>query len=133
MTGRTNRGNRVTAVTWAAIAEIGLAGTIYIWSLSASAAVRAGYGRAGSIVLLAVSMLATAIGVAFLLGRSRIGQRQRIMTGVGLAVIAGGVVPLALLDLLTPGSSGIFVPLALAIAGMCFVATSLTRKNNHDR
>lgn len=128
MAGSTNRGHRVATVIWAAIAEIGLAGSIYIWSLSASAAARAGYGRTGSIALLAVSMLATAIGVVLSGERSRVGRRQQVIVGIGLAVVAGCVVPLVLVDLLSPGSNGIFAPLALAIAGMCFVATSLTRK-----
>lgn len=133
MTGRTNRGNRVATVTWAGIAEIGLAGVIYIWSMHASAAARAGYGRTGSIALLAVSMLATAVGIVLSHERYRIGRRQRIAAGVGLAMIAGCLVPLVLLDVLTPGSDGLFVLLAQSIVGMCFVATSLTRKNNHDR
>ncbi len=133
MTGRTDRANRVATVTWAGIAEIGLGGVINIWSMSATAAARAGYGRTGSIALLAVSMLATAVGVVLSRERFRIGRRQRIVAGTGLAMIAGCVVPLVLLDLLTPGSSGIFILLAQSIIGMCVVAISLTRKNNHDR
>jgi hypothetical protein len=44
-----------------------------------------------------------------------------------LAVVAGGVIPLALTDLVGPGVTGVIVPLVLAVIGMEFLAVFLIR------
>jgi hypothetical protein len=44
-----------------------------------------------------------------------------------LAVLAGGIVPLVLTDLMSPGGSGDSLLLVLSTAGMCLVATYLFR------
>jgi hypothetical protein len=124
MPGQIKQGGRAVALTWALVAEIGLGTTIDIWSLSASAAARAGYGRTTSTVLLAVSMLATGIGGLLVLLRQ---GHVWLVVPLVLAVLAGGIVPLVLTDLMSPGGSGDSLLLVLSTAGMCLVATYLFR------
>jgi hypothetical protein len=132
MPGQIKQGSRALAFGWALIAEIGLGATIDIWSVSTSAAARAGYGRITSTVLLAISMLATGIAVILVLLRR---GSAWLVVPVVLAALAGGIVPLILTDLLSPGGSGDSFLLVLATAGMCLVATYLFRgrRNGDDR
>jgi hypothetical protein len=130
MPGQIKQGGRAAAVTWALVAEIGLGTTIDIWSLSASAAARAGYGRTTSTVLLAISMLATGIGGVLVLLRR---GHAWLAVPVVLAVLAGGIVPLILTDMTSPGGSGDSLLLVLATVGMCLVATYFFRgRSNGD-
>src|SRR5437763_6309596 len=109
-----SKSRRFAAMTWAAIAETCLVGVIIIWLISPSAAAQAGYGRAGSIIVLALSMLFTAMGVVMTLSASRLRRGPRLTVAILLAVVAGGVIPLALTGLVEPGATGVIVPLALA-------------------
>lgn len=114
-------------MTWAAIAGICLVGVIIMWLISPSAAAHAGYGRAGSITVLALSVLSTAMGVLVAVSESRPRRGLRLAVAITLAVVAGGVIPLALTDLVEPGATGVIVPLALAVTGMEFLAVFLVR------
>lgn len=127
MPGSEVGGRCPAAMAWAAIAEICLVGVIIIWLTSPSAAAHAGYGRAGSITVLAVSVLLTAMGVVVTVSASRLRRGPRLTVAIMLAIVAGGVLPLALTDLVGPGSPGVIVPLSLAVIGMEFVAAFLIR------
>jgi hypothetical protein len=114
-------------MAWAAISGICLVGVIIIWLISPSAAAHAGYGRAGSITVLALSVLLTATGVVVAVSASRLRRGPRLTVAIMLAVVAGGVIPLALTDLVGPGVTGVIVPLVLAVIGMEFLAVFLIR------
>lgn len=135
MTGK-NRGvrryrqKRLTALTWAAIAEVSLTGVFIIWSISPSAAAHASYGRTGSLTMLAMSMVLTLAGAVTAIMTSQLGKWVRLAVAILVAVTAGGVVPLTLPGLAAPtapGAAGALGPLILAIAGMEFVAAHLIR------
>ncbi len=127
MARNAERAHRLTAFTWAAVAEVTLAATIYTWSQNKPAATSAVYGLSASISLLCGAMAATAVGVLAIRKRSRWGRRSRLTIGVCVAGTAAGPGSLALLDFLTSESTGIYWVLMEATVGICVVATVLIR------
>lgn len=114
-------------MTWAAIAEVGLAGVLFIWLISPAAAEKAGYGFVFSSILLVLSMLFTAVGVLTLLAAPRLSRGFRLTVTLLLAAIAGGVLPLAMTGLFTAQSRGYRLLLVLAVVGMEFLAVRIPR------
>jgi hypothetical protein len=108
-------------MTWAAIAEVCLVGVGVVW-LVTTAGTHAGYGRIGSIAVVALSVVLTAVAA---LSPSGMRRGPRLFIAGFLAVVAGGVVPLAITDLFT--GLGVGIPLALAVAGMEVLAVHLIR------
>ena len=127
MAERAEGNNRVVALTWAAIAEVGLAGVILLWLISPSAAGSAGYGSPLSMVLLIVAMLFTAVGGLVVLVISRLSRGVRLAATLLLAAAAGGVIPLAITGLSTAGGGGYGLLLILAVIGMEFLAVQIPR------
>jgi hypothetical protein len=121
------RGRRLVALTWAGMAEICLAGLILIWSSTSSGA-HAGYGQRGSIAVLGLSILLTAVAMVALRPAASRRTAQLAVAAV-LAVAAGGVLPLAITDLAS-GRGGVDFPLALAVVGMAVVPAHLIRMAN---
>jgi hypothetical protein len=124
---RAERGNRATALTWGAIAEVGLAGVALVWLISPSVAGTAGYGYPLSMALLVFSMLFTAVGMAIVLVAPRLSRGVRLAITLLLAVTAGSVIPLAMTGLLAAGSAGYGLLLVLAVIGMELLAVSIPR------
>lgn len=127
MARRAERGNRAAALTWAAIAEVGLAGVVLVWLISPSAAGTAGYGYPLSMALLIFSMLFTAAGIAIVLVTPQLSRGVRLAITMLLAATAGSVIPLALTGLLAAGSGGYGLLLVLAVFGMEFLAVNIPR------
>jgi hypothetical protein len=117
-------GERVVAVMWAVIAEVCLVGVGTIW-LYTTAGTRAGYGRIGSVTVVAVAILLTLVAAVVDLNAARIRRAAQLVFAVVLMVVAGVVVPLVITDLVT--GPGVDIPLALAVAGMMVLATHLIR------
>jgi hypothetical protein len=124
---RAERGNRAAALTWAVIAEVGLAGVALVWVISPSAAGTAGYGYPLSMALLVVSMLFTAIGMAIVLVAPRLSRGVKLAITLLLAATAGTVIPLAMTGLLAADSGGYGLLLVLAVIGMEFLAVNIPR------
>lgn len=117
----------MVALTWAAIAEVGLAGVVLLWLISPSAAGTAGYGSPLSMALLFVSMLFTAVGVLVVLVASRLSRGVKLTITLLLAATAGGVIPLAIAGLSAAGGGGYGLLLVLAVIGMEFLAVHIPR------
>jgi hypothetical protein len=124
---RAERGKQAVALTWAAIAEVGLAGVLLVWLISPSTVETAGYGSALSMVLLAVSMLFTAVGMAVVVVAPRLSRGVKLAVTLLIAVTAGGVIPLAMTGLFAADSGGYGLLLALAVIGMEFLAVHIPR------
>lgn len=114
-------------MTWAAIAEVGLAGVLMVWLISPSAAETAGYGSPVSIILLVVSMLLTTVGMGVVLVAPRLPRGIKLTMTLLIAVAAGALIPLALTGLVAAGSGGYGLLLLLAVIGMEFLAVSIPR------
>lgn len=127
MARRAERGNRAAALTWAAIAEIGLAGVLMVWLISPSAAGTAGYGRPLSMILLVVSMLFTAVGMGALLVAPRLPRGVKLAMTLLIAAAAGALIPLALTGLFATGIEGYGLLLVLAVIGMEYLAVNIPR------
>jgi len=124
---RAERGKRAAALTWAAIAEVGLAGVLLVWLISPSAAETAGYGSPLSMVLLVVSMLFTTVGMAVVLVAPRLSRSVTLAITLFIAATAGGVIPLAMTGLFAADSGGYGLLLALAVIDMEFLAVHIPR------
>lgn len=109
---------------WAAIAEVCLVGVGVVW-LMTSAGAHAGYGRFGSIAVLVLSVLLTAIAMVAAVRSPGIHAATRITLAGILALAAAGVVPLVITDLVA--GPGVGLPLALAVAGMEILVVHLIR------
>jgi hypothetical protein len=119
------RAKHTVAMTWAAVAEICLAGALFVWLISPWAAAHAGYGTAGSVAVVAASMVLTVVGVVTVLGAARLSRTARVTITVLLAAVAGGVIPLAMIDFISGVGMGPL--LLLAVIGMEFLAVHLVR------
>ncbi|HEX4222355.1 MAG TPA: hypothetical protein VHZ97_08350 [Pseudonocardiaceae bacterium] len=80
-------------------------------------------------MLSVLSMVLTAVGVL----ASRLRRGARLTVAVMLAAAAGAIVPLALIDLVGPGLTGVVFPLVLAVIGMEIVAAFLLRSGRRTR
>ncbi|MGH3811573.1 MAG: hypothetical protein ACRDUV_03820 [Pseudonocardiaceae bacterium] len=127
MARRAERGNRTVALTWAAIAEVGLAGVLMVWLISPSAAGTAGYGSPLSMILLVVSMLFTAVGMGALVIAPRLPRSVKLAMTLLIAATAGALIPLALTGLFATGGGGYGLLLVLAVIGMEFLAVTIPR------
>lgn len=117
-------------MAWAAIAEAGLAGVVFVWLISPTAAETADYGPSLSILLLAVSMLLTAVGALALLVAPRLSRGVKLTITLLLAATAGGVIPLAMTGLFSSESGGYGLLLVLAVIGMEALALRIPRATN---
>jgi hypothetical protein len=114
-------------VSWAGVVEIFLAGTVLVWSTSAST--HGGYGLTGSITVVALAGLLTlAAAVAVFVRMSTV---PKVVLAALLCAAACGVVPLAVIDLLTEGG-GIGLLLVQPLIGMVILAVHLIR-SERDR
>lgn len=111
-------------MTWAAIVEITLAGTICIWWECDPVGTTSQYGRGGPTTVLAVAMAATIAGALRPVPKFRYRRRLQVALGVAIAVAATGPGCLALSDLISPKPTGIYLLLTEATIGMAVVATS---------
>lgn len=114
-------------MAWAAIAEAGLAGVVFVWLISPTAAGTAGYGPPLSILLLTVSMLLTAAGALAVLAEPRLSRGVKLTITLLLAATAGGVIPLAIIGLFAAESGGYGLLLVLAVVGMAVLALFIPR------
>jgi hypothetical protein len=121
----------VGVASWAGVVEICLAGTVLVWSTSAST--RGGYGLTGSITAVALAGLLTLAGtVAVFVGLSAL---PKAMLAALLCAAVCGIVPLAVIDLLTE-SGGIGLLLVQPVIGMVVLAVHLIRtrrRSERDR
>ncbi|MGH4008861.1 MAG: hypothetical protein ACRDTH_12015 [Pseudonocardiaceae bacterium] len=124
---RAERGNQAAALTWAAIAEVGLAGVLVVWLISPAAAGTAGYGFPVSMILLVVSILITAVGMGVLRVAPRLPRNIKLAMTLLIAATAGALIPLALTALFATGSGGYGFLLALAVIGMEYLAVTIPR------
>ena len=88
MRRNTRRGRYWLYATWSGISVIGLGSLIQIWLMVPAAAIHAGYGLAGSIAVLALSMLLVAVATAVIFVR-RVPKRARSAVAAMLLVAAG--------------------------------------------
>lgn len=117
-------------MSWAAIAEAGLAGVVFVWLISPTAARTAGYGPPLSMLLLAVSMLLTALGALAVLVKPRVSRGVKLTITLLLAATAGGVIPLAINGLFSSESGGYGLLLVVAVVGMEVLALLIPRANS---
>lgn len=127
MARRVQRGTRATALAWAGIAEVGLAGVLFVWLISPTAAETAGYGSRLSILFVAGSMLFTAVGALAVLVAPRLSRGVKLTVTLLLAATAGGVIPLAMTGLFSSESGKYGLLLVLAVIGMEALALHIPR------
>lgn len=127
---RDGRGQRSVFLAWAAIAEVCLVGVGVVW-LTTTAGIHTGYGLTGSIAVLVLAVLLTFVAALVYLSSRAIRRGVRLALAGLLAAATGAVAPLAIVDLWT--GSGIYLLLALAVAGMDILAVHLIRTSGLDR
>jgi len=106
---------------WAAGVEIYLVGVLLGWRVEPSMAVHPGYGALGSVALLVVSMLVTIAGAVAVVDAVPLSRTTRLTIAACLAIVAVGVIPMAVSGFFAPRSDGVL--LAASVVGMeCLAA-----------
>jgi hypothetical protein len=132
---RTTRQVRTLTLMWAAIAEITLTGTIYIWWECDPTGVTRHYGRGAPTAVLAIAMAATVVGSLPAARPSGYHRGLRIAIGISVAAAAAAPASLTLWDVISPSPTGTYLLLVQATIGMGVVATSAMRTHattNHS-
>jgi hypothetical protein len=130
MTVDASRRRRPSTLVWGGAAAACLIGVLLVWLGSDAAADRALFGSAGSVIVVVVSLVFTAVGIAVGLAATRPSAAIRWGIALPLAICAGGVAVLAFGAFFAPtepGDVGLGVLLAVAVIGMYMVSTRVSR------